>query len=248
MADDEDEKSEEPSEGEENESEEGAEGEDGEDGDGEGGKDKKKLILLIAVPLVLLLGGGAAAYFTGMLDGLLGKGGEEVVLLDDHGEPVLDEHGEPVMVSADEADGEDGEEGADDDYAKKDKKKGKKDKKGKEEKEGKGDGYGDEGGPDGRFLAIPTMIVNLNSDDGTPRYLRLTVQLEMEDSGDAHEVEAVMPRVVDQFQTYLRELRVKDLRGSAGIYRLQTELLWRVNQAADPIEVKDVLFQEILIQ
>ena len=55
-------------------------------------------------------------------------------------------------------------------------------------------------------------------------------------------------RVIDQFQTYLRELRVRDLRGSAGIYRLQMELLWRVNQAAAPVEVKDVLFQEILIQ
>ena len=65
---------------------------------------------------------------------------------------------------------------------------------------------------------------------------------------DVQAVEAVMPRVVDQFQTYLRELRVRDLRGSQGIYRLQMELLSRVNAAAYPVEVKDVLFQEILIQ
>jgi flagellar protein FliL len=100
----------------------------------------------------------------------------------------------------------------------------------------------------GVFLPIPTMIVNLSSDDGTPRYLRLTVQLELKDEHDLSQVEAVIPRVIDQFQTYLRELRVRDLRGSAGIYRLQMELLWRVNQAAAPVEVKDVLFQEILIQ
>jgi flagellar FliL protein len=98
------------------------------------------------------------------------------------------------------------------------------------------------------FVAIPTMIVNLNSDDGAPRYLRLTVQLELENATDKPAVEAIIPKVVDQFQTYLRELRVRDLRGSGGIYRLQMELLWRVNQAAAPIEVKDVLFQEILIQ
>lgn len=101
---------------------------------------------------------------------------------------------------------------------------------------------------EGAFLPIPTMIVNLSSDDGTPRYLRLTVQLELKSQDDLHAVEAVIPRVIDQFQTYLRELRVRDLRGSAGIYRLQMELLWRVNQAAAPVEVKDVLFQEILIQ
>ena len=113
------------------------------------------------------------------------------------------------------------------------------------------DGHGDEKGKGlkkGKFLEIPTILVNLSTEDGTPRYLRLTVQLEVESAEDLSAVEAVVPRVVDQFQTYLRELRVKDLRGSAGIYRLQTELLWRVNQAASPVKVKDVLFQEILIQ
>lgn len=108
-------------------------------------------------------------------------------------------------------------------------------------------GEGKESGANA-FIEIPTMIVNLSEEDGTPRYLRLSVQLELKNPDDTAKVEAVMPRVVDQFQTYLRELRVRDLRGSAGIYRLQMELLWRVNQAASPVEVKDVLFQEILIQ
>ena len=92
------------------------------------------------------------------------------------------------------------------------------------------------------------MIVNLNTDDGTPRYLRLSVQLELKSSKDHAKVSEAIPKVIDQFQTYLRELRVRDLRGSAGIYRLQMELLWRVNQAAAPAKIKDVLFQEILIQ
>lgn len=104
------------------------------------------------------------------------------------------------------------------------------------------------GPPGAQFLKIPDMIVNLNSEDGTPRYLRLSVQLELKSPEDVAAVEKVLPRVVDQFQTYLRELRVRDLRGSAGIYRLQMELLARVNQAAYPVEVQDVLFQEILIQ
>lgn len=102
--------------------------------------------------------------------------------------------------------------------------------------------------PMASFLKIPDMIVNLSSDDGQPRYLRLSVQLELKNEEEKIAVEKVMPRVIDQFQTYLRELRVKDLRGSAGIYRLQMELLSRVNAAAYPVEVQDVLFQEILIQ
>ena len=98
------------------------------------------------------------------------------------------------------------------------------------------------------FLEIPNMLVNLSTSDGSARYLRLSVQLELNSEADKKAVQGVLPRVVDQFQTYLRELRVKDLRGSAGIYRLQTELVARVNAAAYPVEVKDVLFQEILIQ
>ena len=114
----------------------------------------------------------------------------------------------------------------------------------------KGGGEHGEGGEHAgaAFLEIPDIVVNLNTPDSQPRYLRLKVQLELKNQEDLHAVEAVMPRVVDQFQTYLRELRVRDLRGTAGIYRLQIELLARVNAAAYPVEVKEVLFQEILVQ
>lgn len=116
------------------------------------------------------------------------------------------------------------------------------------------DGHGGGGGGhsgDGKgpyFLAMPNQRVNLNSEGGPPTFLQLSVQLELKSESDKARVEAVMPRVIDQFQTYLRELRVRDLKGSAGIYRLQAELLDRVNAAAAPVEVQDILFQEILIQ
>lgn len=117
-----------------------------------------------------------------------------------------------------------------------------------EAKEGEhGEGKEGEHAAGPAFLKVPDLIVNLNS-DGQPRYLRLSIQLELKDDADLKLVEKVLPRVIDQFQTYLRELRIQDMRGSKGIYRLQMELLSRVNAAATPVEVKDVLFQEILIQ
>ncbi|HEY8189221.1 MAG TPA: flagellar basal body-associated FliL family protein [Micavibrio sp.] len=125
---------------------------------------------------------------------------------------------------------------------------GKEEGGGKKEEHGKAKGEHGEVVAGAAFLEIPNMLVNLSGPDEQPRYLRLKVQLELENQADLEAVQAVMPRVVDQFQTYLRELRIKDLRGSAGIYRLQMELLSRVNAAAYPTEVKDVLFQEILIQ
>lgn len=97
------------------------------------------------------------------------------------------------------------------------------------------------------FFALPDFIVNLSSAGGS-RFLKLRVQLELKDEADLAAIEAITPRVIDQFQTYLREMRVEDLRGSAGIYRLRQELLYRVNIAAHPVKVTDVLFQEMLIQ
>ncbi len=202
------------------------EGEDGEE-EGEEGQKKggKKKLLMILVPILLLGGGGAAAYFTGMLDGLLGV---EAEIICEEGDEEC-EHEKAAAEHAKEGEGEDDGHGG--------------------KKKAAAGGHGEEGeGGESAFLAIPTMLVDLNTDDGTPRHLRLSVQLELEDPADKAGVEAVIPRVIDQFQVFLRELRVRDLRGSAGIYRLQMELLWRVNQATDPIEIKDVLFQEILIQ
>jgi flagellar FliL protein len=98
------------------------------------------------------------------------------------------------------------------------------------------------------FLEIPDMIVNLNSPSKQPRFLKISLKLELDTAEDQKKMEPLLPRVVDQFQMYLRELRIEDLRGTSGIYRLKIELLSRVRAAAPNIRVRDVLFQEILVQ
>ena len=98
------------------------------------------------------------------------------------------------------------------------------------------------------FYNLPEMLVNLNSAGRRTSFLKISVSLELENATDIPRIEAVMPRIVDNFQIYLRELRVEDLRGSAGLYRLREELLARVNNAAQPAKVNDVLFKEMLVQ
>ena len=102
--------------------------------------------------------------------------------------------------------------------------------------------------PPGVFVDIPEMIVNLNSTSKQPRFLKVSLKVELEAKEDQKGFEAILPRVVDQFQTYLRELRLEDLRGSSGMYRMKIELLSRVRAAAPDIKVRDVLFQGILVQ
>jgi flagellar FliL protein len=98
------------------------------------------------------------------------------------------------------------------------------------------------------FYELPEMTVNLSSQGKSGRYLRLKVNLELARPGDVEAVERVLPRIVDDFQVYLRELRAEDLKGSAGMYRLKEALLLRANQAAQPVEINSVLFKEMLVQ
>jgi len=98
------------------------------------------------------------------------------------------------------------------------------------------------------YYPVPEILVNLSGTGGKTHYLKIKVSLELANKAEIPKVEAVLPRIVDNFQVYLRELRVEDLRGSAGLYRLREELLARVNIAAAPAKVSDVLFKEMLVQ
>ncbi len=99
------------------------------------------------------------------------------------------------------------------------------------------------------FVDVPEVLVNLSS-SGSDRaqYLKIKVVLEVADAALTPQIQATMPRVLDTFQTYLRELRPTDLDGSAGLYRLKEELTRRVNLAIAPSRINAVLFKEIVVQ
>jgi flagellar FliL protein len=200
--------------------------EGGEGGDGEGAPAKKKLpLLFIIIPvaaLVVLGGGGAAAFML-----MKPKPAEA------HGEEAAGGHGEE-----------------------------KKGGHGKEEKKGGGGhGGGGEGGeadpslgkitegPDGvTFYTLPDMVVNIQSPDSRPTFLKLKLTLEMHDADLASTLQEEAPRMQDMFQGFLRELRPEDLAGSAGSYQLRSEILRRVNLIAAPGKVDAVLIEEMLVQ
>ena len=99
------------------------------------------------------------------------------------------------------------------------------------------------------FLDIPEVLVNLSSSGaGRSHYLKAKIVLEVADAKIAEEIKPVLPRVLDAFQTYLREMRSSDLEGSAGLYRLRDELTRRVNLAVAPSKINAVLFKEIVVQ
>jgi flagellar protein FliL len=172
-----------------------------------GGKPRggRKKLLLIAVPVLLLaLGGGF--YASGLLDGLLGKGGGTP------GEVAQAASGDPAAPR-----------------------------------------------PPSRppvFMDMPEIVANLNTGGRRASYVKLRSKLEIGRAEDAAPIQAAMPRLLDLFTTYLREMRPEELRGSAGTARLREELLARASVALATAvppgqpqpRVTDVLFVEILQQ
>jgi flagellar protein FliL len=135
------------------------------------------------------------------------------------------------------------------------KEKKKKDAHGKEKKGGHGAAAADDPnapvvseGDGVYYVALPQMLINFSTDDGRPAFLKLKVTLEAPDEDVAYAVEPELPRIMDQFQGFLRELRMDDISGSAGTARLRLELLRRVNLAIAPAQMNAVLIEEMLVQ
>ncbi len=98
------------------------------------------------------------------------------------------------------------------------------------------------------FFDMPDIVANLNAPGRRSSYIKLRSKLELSKPEDAATIAAAMPRLLDLFTTYLREMRPEELRGSAGTHRLREELMARASIAAAPARVTDVLFVELLLQ
>jgi flagellar protein FliL len=98
------------------------------------------------------------------------------------------------------------------------------------------------------YIDVPEMVANLNSGSHKTNYVKLSARIEVPKPEDVEKVKAALPRLQDMMQTYLREMRPEELRGSAGTYRLREELLARANVAVAPAKISDVLFTQMLMQ
>ncbi|MEM6625405.1 MAG: flagellar basal body-associated FliL family protein [Pseudomonadota bacterium] len=210
-----------------------AEGADGEDGEAPAKKKLagKTLILFVVLPALLVLGGGAAAFMM-----MSGGGGETEQAALDEGAAEKAEEPKAKGKPAAKAKGKGGE--ADDKAS---------EKAAVPPREVGHVQMGEAGEPS--YYIMPDILVNLASgDNGRPLFLKLKLTLESVDAHAFDDIPTLLPRITDQFQLFLRELRVDDLNGSAGGYRLRLELLRRLNIAIAPKQVDAVLIEEMLVQ
>ncbi len=98
------------------------------------------------------------------------------------------------------------------------------------------------------FYALPEILTNLNGSGRNSSVPKARLTLELVEGADLDRLNQFQPRIIDILQVYLRELRIDDLRGSQGMIILREELLARINEVVTPVEVANVLFNDILIQ
>lgn len=98
------------------------------------------------------------------------------------------------------------------------------------------------------FCEAIDYLVNLNTGGPRATYLKLQVQFEVAGEQSCGQLDAILPRINGDFQSFLRELRPRELSGSASNHRLKEELLVRVNRSAAQAKVLDVHITEFLVQ
>ncbi len=93
---------------------------------------------------------------------------------------------------------------------------------------------------------LPELIVNLWPE--TPsRFLKIGITLVTAEA-DRGRIEPMKPYLLNGLQDFLRNLDQKDLQGSAGLFRMRSELRRRFNLILGQEIVADVLLRSILTQ
>ncbi|WP_417250300.1 flagellar basal body-associated FliL family protein [Celeribacter sp.] len=100
--------------------------------------------------------------------------------------------------------------------------------------------------PDVTYIPIEPLIVNLATDSGSPKHLRFHAQIEVPAKFE-EDVKALVPRIVDILNGYLRAVDVEELESPSALIQLRSQMLRRMKIAAGDQRVNDVLIMEFVI-
>jgi flagellar FliL protein len=99
--------------------------------------------------------------------------------------------------------------------------------------------------PDVGFVPVDPMLVTVGLGSAR-RQLRFASQLEVA-KGHEEEVRALLPRVMDVMNTYLRAVDAREFEQPAALVRLRANLTRRVQLVAGGDRVRDVLVTEFVV-
>ena len=98
------------------------------------------------------------------------------------------------------------------------------------------------------FYDLPEITSVLKSSDSIKKTIKLKLNLELSNIEDTKTVEILSPKIKDAVLAHTIELTPEEISGSAGLYWLKQELLYRINLIVAPLKVNDLNFTTFEIQ
>ena len=99
----------------------------------------------------------------------------------------------------------------------------------------------------GPIFSLDTFIVNL-ADKGGKRYLRMTIDLELDSEEVESEVKKRLPQVRDSILTILPTKRFDDISSAKGKTVLRDQMLERLDGLMARGKVTNIYFKEFVVQ
>lgn len=99
----------------------------------------------------------------------------------------------------------------------------------------------------GPLYSLGTLIVNL-ADEGGNRYLRVSIELELEMAEMTEEIEKRLPQVRDSILMILPTKTFNDINTTPGKIAVRDELLTAMNDIVTSGEIKNLYFTEFVVQ
>ena len=97
------------------------------------------------------------------------------------------------------------------------------------------------------FFDLPEIKTTVRGKDGSHE-LRMKINLELSSVEDLKIIEALVSRLNDSVLSHTIELNLDEISGSAGLYWLKEELLYRLNLASAPVKIKNLNFNVFELQ
>lgn len=99
----------------------------------------------------------------------------------------------------------------------------------------------------GPLYSLGTLIVNL-ADEGGKRYLRVSIELELESTEMTEEVEKRLPQVRDSILMILPTKTFSDINTTPGKIAVRDELLAAMNEIVKTGKINNLYFTEFVVQ
>lgn len=95
------------------------------------------------------------------------------------------------------------------------------------------------------FVPIDPLVINLGSGSSN-RHLKFRAELEVEPAAES-EVMAMLPRVTDILNGYLRAISITELEEPSALIKLRAQMLRRIQIITGENRVRDLLIMEFVL-